>query len=59
MLFGPYVRFHILVQFRYQKGAYRGLTANSAYDIFSWYGYLNVMFLFFFHPSVCGVGYSF
>ena len=51
MLFEPLMYVFIcLVQF-----AYWGITAHSAYDMFSWYKYLSV----FSHPSVYGVGISF
>ena len=55
MLFEPYVRFHISVQFGYVSGR---LLGDSAYDMFSWYKYLSVI-LVFSHLSFYGVGISF
>ena len=58
MLFEPYVCFHILVEFGQLSGRLWGITAHSAYGMFSWYKYLSVI-LVFSHPSVCEVGISF
>ena len=59
MLFEPFARFHIFSYFRVTEWPPIGETAaHSAYDMFSWYKYLNVI-LVISHPLVCGVGISF
>ena len=51
--------FIFLVKFGLLSGGLLGIAAYSAYDMFSWYKYLNVILVFFSHPSVCGVGIYF
>ena len=49
MLFEPYVRFHILVQFGYLNGHLLGSSCSLGLRIFSqksWYKYLSVILVF-------------
>ena len=58
MLFEPYARFHILVEFRLLSGRLLGNSCSLGLLCVSLYKYLSV-FLVFSHHSVYGVGISF
>ena len=56
VLLVPYVRFHIFVKVT-EWPPIGKIAAHSAYDMFSWYKYLLVSFVF--PTSVVGVGIFF